>query len=87
MLGLARAAHEALPEIPLKGCDLLRDVTTGKFYVIELNSGGNTWHFSSNFFAETRKKTPELELARRQQFDYARTAARVLVVRTKAEAE
>ena len=88
ILSLAKAAHEALPEIPLKGCDILRDVVTGKLYVIELNCGGNTWHFSSKFLAERRKKLgPEFELRRRQQFDAFRTAARVLVERTNAEAE
>jgi hypothetical protein len=86
VLDLARAAYAALPEIPLQGVDLLRDHRTGKFYVIELNSGGNTWHFSSNFYAETRSKTPDFEILRRQQFDYVRTVARVLVERTNAEA-
>ncbi len=88
ILNLARRAHEALPEIPLKGCDILREVATGRLYVIELNCGGNTWHFSSNFMAERRKKNgPEFELQRRQQFDALRTAARVLVERANGEAQ
>ncbi len=88
ILALARRAHEALPEIPLKGCDILRDAATGALYVIELNSGGNTWHFSSSFMAERRKKYGEaFERQRRAQFDALRTAARVLVERTNAEAE
>lgn len=87
MLDLARRAHEALPEIPLKGCDILKEMPSGRLYVIELNCGGNTWHFSSNFMAERRKKNgPEFELQRRQQFDAIRTAARVLVARANAEA-
>ncbi len=87
-VALARAAHEAIPEVPLKGCDLLRDVATGQLYVIELNCGGNTWHFSSQFLAKRRREHgPEFELHRRQQFDALRTAARVLVERTIAEAE
>jgi hypothetical protein len=87
MFALARAAHDAIPEIPLKGVDLLRDERTGKWYVIELNCGGNTWHFSSRYFAEFRQKYPEFEVSRRRQFDAMRTAARVLVARTLAEAE
>ena len=87
ILRLARAAHEALPEIPLKGTDLLYDAASSRWYVIELNCGGNTWHFSSRFFAETRRHTPEFEIERRRQFDAMRTAARVLVARTNAEAE
>ncbi|MEJ0097458.1 MAG: hypothetical protein WDM84_05355 [Bauldia sp.] len=65
---------------------LLRDERTGKLYVIELNAGGNTWHFSSMFFAEARRKDPEFTVKRRRQFDAMRTAARVLVARTNAEA-
>ena len=86
-VALARAAHEAIPEVPLKGCDLLRDAATGRLYVIELNCGGNTWHFSSQFLARRRKEHgAEFELRRRQQFDAMRSAARVLVERTIAEA-
>lgn len=86
ILNLARAAHAAIPEIPLKGCDILREAATGRYYVIELNCGGNTWHFSSKFFAETRERTPDFEVKRRRQFDVFRTSARVLVERANAEA-
>ena len=88
VIAMARAADGALPEIPLKGCDLLRDAATGKLYVIELNSGGNTWHFSSQFSQALRRVYgPGYELRRRRQFDAMRAAARVLVDRTSAEAE
>jgi hypothetical protein len=86
IIDIARAAHHALPEIPLKGCDLLRESATGRVYVIELNCGGNTWHFSSNFFAKARGLQPEFAHQRRAQFDAMRTAARILVERTNAEA-
>lgn len=88
VLALARRAHAALPEIPLKGIDVLRDVRTGRIFVIELNCGGNTWHFSSRFMAERRKTYGiDFELQRRRQFDAFRTVARVLVARTRSEAE
>ncbi len=88
ILALAKAAHEALPEIPLKGCDILREASTGRLYVIELNCGGNTWHFSSRYSMSFRERYgAEFELQRRQQFDALRTAARVLVERTNAEAQ
>jgi hypothetical protein len=87
VIALARAAHEALPEIPLKGCDLLREDGTGKLYVIELNCGGNTWHFSSRHLEKLRAELgPAYESERYRQFDAMRTAARVLVERTNAEA-
>jgi hypothetical protein len=86
-LALARAAHEAMPEIPLKGVDLLRDGKTGALYVIELNCRGNTWHFSSAFEAANRARNgEEFERRRLSQFDALRTAARILVARTNAEA-
>ncbi|HVZ13801.1 MAG TPA: hypothetical protein VG894_05010 [Bauldia sp.] len=85
---IARAAYRALPEVPLQGCDVIRDVTTGKLYVLETNSGGNTWHFSSSLQAESRRKNgAEFERMRRNQRDALRTAARILVARTNAEAE
>ncbi len=88
MLALAKAAHDALPEIPLKGCDILREASTGALYVIELNSGGNTWHFSSDYSLPFRGRYgEEFELQRRQQFDAMRTTARVLVDKANAEAE
>ena len=87
-LAIARAAHAAIPEIPLKGVDLIRDASDGRLYVLELNCGGNTWHFSSQHTAERRAKDgPEFELRRHQQFDGLRTAARVLVNKTNGEAE
>ena len=90
IIALARAAHNAIPEIPLKGCDVVRDHKTGRPYVLELNCGGNTWHFSSNFNLDQRDTSQaalERRRRRRLQFDAMRTAARVLVARTNSEAE
>jgi hypothetical protein len=87
VVALARQLHAAIPEIPLKGCDVLRDAATGRLYLIELNAGGNTWHFSSSYGAKLREQLgPEFEQRRRMQFDALRTTARVLVEKTNAEA-
>jgi hypothetical protein len=87
VLKVARAAHAAMPEIPVKGCDIVRDMSSGRLYVLEVNPGGNTWHFSSRFLADMRRKNgAAFEQERRQQFDAMRTAARVLVDRVVAEA-
>ena len=87
VIAIGRAAHAAIPEVPLKGSDVLREESTGKLYVIEMNCGGNTWHFSSTILAGLRRKLgPDYERKRRTQFDAFRTAARVLVERTNAEA-
>jgi hypothetical protein len=86
-IALARAAHAAVPEIPLVGVDVIRDASTGKAYVLELNSGGNTWHFSSRHIASVREQNGvAFETARLTQFDAFRSAARVLVEKTNADA-
>lgn len=47
---------------PLLAIDVLREEQTGKLYVLEVNLGGNVWHFSSNVvrnlpgYDESRKK-------------------------------
>jgi glutathione synthase/RimK-type ligase-like ATP-grasp enzyme len=88
VIALARRAHAALPEIPLKGCDIIREASSGRLYVLELNSGGNTWHFSSDFATHIRHyHGSEFVLRQRQQFDAMRTAARVLVDRVRSEAD
>ena len=85
---LARKVHAALPEIPLKGIDILREAGTGRLFVLETNPGGNTWHFSSDFLAATRAaEPPELAQQRLSQLDAFGTAALALARLTRAEAE
>jgi hypothetical protein len=48
ILNLARRAHDAFPDVPLLGIDIVREVTTSNLYVLEANSLGYTWHFSSS---------------------------------------
>jgi hypothetical protein len=47
ILALAEKAHTAFPEIPLLGVDIVREKPSRKLYVLEVNSCGRTWHFSS----------------------------------------
>ena len=87
VLALARRIHEVAPSSPTKGCDIIREEGTGRLFVLEFNPGGNTWHFSSRMSARPRaNRPPEHEQRRHAQFDAFRTAARVLVERTNAEA-
>jgi len=44
---LAIKTAKFFPHNPIFGIDLIRDEATGKYYILELNSGGNVWHFSS----------------------------------------
>ena len=78
VMPVAKAAARAIPEVPLKGCDILRDERTGRVYVLELNPGGNTWHFSSAFLAQVRTEDPpEQNQSRLTQFDALSTAAHI----------
>jgi len=87
VVALARAAYRAVPEAPLQGCDIIRDAATDRLFVLELNPGGNTWHFSSNFQAPLRAiDGAEHEARRRWHLDAFGTAAHVLADVTRREA-
>jgi hypothetical protein len=84
VLMLARRAYHAVPNIPLQGVDIIRDATTGQLYVLELNSGGNTWHFSSRFIAQIPTASPRED--RIAQFGAWDIAAQVLIRKTQEHA-
>ncbi len=46
---------EKFPMNPLLGIDVIRDQDTGDLFVLETNSGGNTWHFSSEIGRKARE--------------------------------
>lgn len=81
IIAFAERAHaallndRALGQIPLLGVDVIRDATSGKLYVVELNSSGWVWHFSSPLGARAQK---EFGFSLDGQFDGLRKAARVL---------
>lgn len=84
---LVRAAYRAIPEVPLQGCDVVCDASTGLPYILELNPGGNTWHFSSSFQDAARAiEGPEIQLQRRWHLDAFGTAAHVLADVARREA-
>lgn len=88
VVALAKAAHWAVPEVPLKGCDVVREAATGRLFVLELNTNSNTWHFSSSFQAAERANfASEFNRARLEQLDAFGTAAHVLADVTQREAE
>lgn len=47
VIDLAKQTAACFPRIPLLGIDILRDHVSGKLYALEINAGGNVWHFSS----------------------------------------
>ena len=57
-MNFATNIHSAFPQLPLLGVDILRRVPDGKLFAIELNAGGNVWHFSS--YAQRKSKGKRL---------------------------
>ncbi|HEY5960693.1 MAG TPA: ATP-grasp domain-containing protein [Polyangiaceae bacterium] len=79
VLALARAAHAAFPELALLGIDIVRDHTSGQLYVLEVNSAGLCWHFSSD---TGRAIQTEFGFSFQSQFDGRRRASSILARQT-----
>jgi hypothetical protein len=88
VLDLARRSYIAMPAIPLQGVDIIREEATGKLFVLEINGGGNTWHFSSQHtqhFQQYAIATPRED--RINQFGAWDVAARILAETTLRRAQ
>jgi len=83
IVALGERAHEAFPECPVLGVDIIRDIHTDKFYVLEVNPHGNVWHLSSSF---ARKVDPEYVRARYAQFNALDRTAELLIQKTRSDA-
>jgi len=70
---LAESAHGAFPEVPLLGFDIVREVPSGKLYVLEANAIGYVWKIN----------TKEYGIPLEEQFDGVRKAAYILAERTQ----
>jgi len=53
---LGERIHRLFPMMPVLGQDIVRDIDTQALYIMELNSGGWTWHLSSNFGNRFRRQ-------------------------------
>jgi hypothetical protein len=84
IIALGEQAHAAFPQCPVLGVDVVRDVETGKLYVLEVNPAGATWHFSSpsgkNFY------TAEHRSNLYAQFGALDKTALLLIEKTRQEA-
>lgn len=79
----ARRMAAAFTAVPLLGCDIVRDVGSGKLNALEVNAGGNVWHFSSQLQADRRARLPEDMKRRHEQYGAFDVAARALVRATR----
>jgi hypothetical protein len=86
ILELARRTYSALPEAPLQGVDIVREASTGRLFVLEANPGGNTWIFSKGEMSTRLKNALNVERLS-DPFDAFTAAAKVLVERTRSEAQ
>ena len=78
ILEFARRMHGAFPNIPLLGCDILKRHSDGELFALEVNAGGNVWHFSSTFAAKHREHLGGREKML-NQFGAWQAAARVMI--------
>jgi hypothetical protein len=86
ILELARRAYSAIPEAPLQGVDIVREVSTGRLFLLEANPGGNTWIFSKGDMSVRLKNALKVEHLS-EPFDAFTAAAKVLIERTRSEAQ
>ena len=80
IISFGEQAHRAFPKRPLLGIDVVREEKTGKLYVIEVNSCGQVWHFSSEL---GRGIQQDFNLDFESQFDGIRKAADILIEQTR----
>jgi hypothetical protein len=80
IIAFGEQAHRAFPDHPLLGIDVVREEATGKLYVIEVNSCGQVWHFSSEL---GRGIQQDFHLDFESQFDGIRKAADILIEQTR----
>jgi glutathione synthase/RimK-type ligase-like ATP-grasp enzyme len=83
LFSLARKVAGAFDMVPLLGIDFVRDYKSMQPYILEVNAGGNTWHFASRMWAERRRQSPELIHSMKEQFSVYDAAARGLVAKTR----
>ncbi len=83
IIALGERAHDAFPECPVLGVDIIRDIHTGRLYVLEVNPHGNVWHLSSPL---AKTVDPEYVRARYAQFNALDRAAELLIQKTRTYA-
>lgn len=87
IVALGALCYRAIPDVPVQGIDIVRHHRTGKLFVLELNPGGNTWHFSSSFMKPFRDAAgPEYVERQRTYLDAFGTVAHALIQKAHLEA-
>ena len=76
-------ALTAFKDIPLLGQDIVRDLSTGELYCLEVNPYGSTWHFSSKAGAGIESAN---SLDFKKQFNAFDKVADILIRKTREQA-
>lgn len=77
----AKQISQAFPDIPLLGVDIIEESGTKKLYAIEVNAGGNVWHFATH--SRSIKLHPHLAEKRLNQYGAFNIAADALINATR----
>jgi len=83
IISLGELAHEAFPECPVIGVDIVRNIQNGQLYVLEVNPHGAVWHLSSTL---GKRMDPGHVRDLYAQFDALDRAADLLIEKTRTEA-
>jgi hypothetical protein len=83
VVALARRAAKVFPDQVCLGIDVVCETWTGRLFVLDVNSGGGTWHFSSQLSA---KFTAEFREGLYKQFNALDRVADMLIEKTRTEA-
>jgi hypothetical protein len=83
IIALGERAHQAFPECPLLGVDVIRERQSGHLLVLEVNPHGAVWHFSSPL---AKTFLPDHVRERYAQFKALDRAADLLIEKTRASA-
>lgn len=85
VIAFAKRISDVLPDVPLQGCDVLREAGSGKLYALECNPGGNSWAFSAPDGENARQAFG----GKQNMIDHLGAwdvAARALIARTRKDA-
>jgi hypothetical protein len=83
IISLGQRSHQAFPECPVIGVDIIRETQSGRLYVLEVNPHGAVWHLSSPL---AKTMDPEHIRERYVQFNALDLAADLLIQKTRTEA-
>jgi hypothetical protein len=83
IISLGERAHQAFPECPVIGVDIIRESQSGRLYVLEVNPHGAVWHLSSPI---AKRMDPEQVREAYAQFNALDLAADLLIQKTRTDA-